>query len=542
MTRTGREVARLRPEKLALTMRMTPLSTAEMILPEGETTLSVGMLAEVYDAEGSAGIFRVTEVERRAGEGSGQTARLEHALCTLEDDVMPGYVELGGKGVNTREVLERLLSRQTEKRWTLGTCEYAAEFAYSWENENLLRALLSVTQVLEGTPMWTFDQSVTPWLLNLKKAGDADGCECRQSRNLNKLKVTVNANELCTRIYPLGYGEGADQLHIGSVNGGVRYLEAASAKKWGVAAKVYAETSITEAETLKAAAQRVLEATCEPTVTVEADAAELYKLTGEATDRFRVGQKCRIPLPEWETVVEERVVEIHYADVIGAPEKAKLVLANRANGAAEALARLSRKASIGEIYSQGAASEYSVHFGDNFDPEHPAKLRFFIDKDAIHVNRVSVRFDMEPFRAYEKATAAGGRVIASDDYLAIGPTYMNGSKSVPVVDGRVTITANAIDHSHTGALRIPPHSHGIAYGIYEGEKAQKVTVEVDGVRVPAAAIENGAFDAAEYLEKENGRIRRGAWHCITFTPDGLGRMVVDVHVRTFIRSLTGANL
>ena len=152
MTRTGREVARLRPEKLALTMRMTPLSTAEMILPEGETTLSVGMLAEVYDAEGSAGIFRVTEVERRAGEGSGQTARLEHALCTLEDDVMPGYVELGGKGVNTREVLERLLSRQTEKRWALGTCEYAAEFAYSWENENLLRALLSVTQVLEGTP------------------------------------------------------------------------------------------------------------------------------------------------------------------------------------------------------------------------------------------------------------------------------------------------------------------------------------------------------------------------------------------------------
>ena len=79
----------------------------------------------------------------------------------------------------------------------------------------------------------------------------------------------------------------------------------------------------------------------------------------------------------------------------------------------------------------------------------------------------------------------------------------------------MTITANAIDHSHTGALRIPPHSHGIAYGIYEGEKAQKVTVEVDGVRVPAAAIENGAFDAADYLEKENGRIRRGAWHCIT---------------------------
>ena len=113
---------------------------------------------------------------------------------------------------------------------------------------------------------------------------------------------------------------------------------------------------------------------------------------------------------------------------------------------------------------------------------------------------------------------------------------------MPVVDGRVTITANAIDHSHTGALRIPPHSHGIAYGIYEGEKAQKVTVEVDGVRVPAAAIENGAFDAADYLEKENGRIRRGAWHCITFTPDGLGRMVADVHVRTFIRSLTGANL
>ena len=65
---------------------------------------------------------------------------------------------------------------------------------------------------------------------------------------------------------------------------------------------------------------------------------------------------------------------------------------------------------------------------------------------------------------------------------------------------------------------------------------------MDGTAVPASAIANGEFDAVPYLSKDSaGKITRGTWHRITFTPDGQTRIVADLHVKTFIRSITGGN-
>ncbi len=542
MDASMREIARLHPSKLQVTQNLTPLSSAVIELPEGETIAEVGQYAELYGAFGSMGIFRITETEHRVGDASGQTLYLTHGLATLSDDVLPGYTELGGSDMTTSQVLERLLSCQADQRWTLGDCEYAESFSYSWENENLLTAILSVAQVLPDDPVWDFDQSATPWRLHLRRAS-VQVCECRMGRGLKSVSVTEDRSQMCTRLYPLGYGEGADQMHIGSVNRGVKYLQADTAEKYGIISGVWTDTSITEPATLMAAGKRVLERNCQPAITVEVEGAELASGTGEPLDRLQVGRLCRIPLPEENMTVLQRIISAVYEDVLNAPEQVRLTLSTAQTDTSAALATLQRKSKVGETYSQGAASEYSIHFGDNCDEEHPAVLRFFIDEDAIHVNSVKVRFSREAFRAYEKATASGGQVAASDEVLAIGSAYMNSSKRIPVSDGYVTLTASAIDHSHRGALKLAAHTHRMVYGIYEGETCESVTVTVDGNSVPAESIVSGSFDAAGYLAKDSrGRIRRGAWHEVVFTPSGLGRIEADMHVRTFIRSLTGAEL
>lgn len=535
-----KEQCRLRPSRLQVTERLAPLSQAEMSLPEGEAAVSPGMFAELYDAFGSMGVFRIAQCSRTLGSAGGQTVTLEHGLATLGDDVLPGYTELGGAGMTTAAVLQRLLNRQSTQRWVLGDCEYTEEMAYSWENEDLLTAVLAVASPLPGHPVWCFDQSVTPWRLHLRKASE-EICECRMSRGLKQVTVTYDRQNLCTRLYPLGYGEGADQLNIAGVNGGVPYLQADTAGEEGVVARVWTDTAITEASTLLAAAQRELEASCRPQITVEVTGSELASLTGESLDRLKVGRLCRIPLPGEKTPILQRIVTAHHPDVMNAPEQVRLTLSTPGQDASATLAALARKASVGENYSQGAPSEYSMLFGDNCDGEHPAVMRFFIDEDAIHVNSVQVRFSREAFRAYEKSTAAGGQIVASDDALAIGSAYMNSSKRVPVTDGYVTLTSAAIDHSHKGALKLAAHTHGMVYGIYEGETCESVAVTVDGNAVEEAEAASGSFDAIKYLKRDSrGRIRRGAWHEIRFTPSGLGRITANLHVRSFIRSTTGA--
>ena len=473
------EIARLHPTLLSLTETLAPLSSAEMTLPEGEPEVTVGMFMELFTAAGSAGVFRVETATRRIAGDGGQHLVLQHALCTLSDEVLPGYVELSG---TAEEVMSDLLARQGCDRWQLG--EVPDEMLdCSWENENLLTALLSLTESMEGAYRWDYDFSTEPWTLSLLPLPGESFCEVRAGRSLTAARITIDRMDLCTRLYPLGYGEGADQLNIRKVNGGLRYLTADTAAVWGVVKRIWVEPSITKAARLKAAARRMLEKCKNPVVTVEVEADELCSLTGEAIDRFRVGEMCRLPLPDWGVMMDERVTQLHRPDVYGEPTRVTLTLANRAATAVDDLSALARQSAVSLQYSQGAPSEHVLHFSDVCDAAHPARLRFFLPQDAVNVNRARVLFSLEKYRWADPA------------------------------------------------------------GVQESDQAASVSVQVDGAAVPAEAAAAGDFNAADYLSTaEDGRVQRGVWHEVTFTPSGPARVVAEVHLRTFIRSVDGANL
>lgn len=557
MDAQGREITRLHPTLLSLTESLAPLSYAEMTLPEHDPTVTVGMFMELFTQSGSAGVYRVSSVTRMTGDDGGQVVQLQHALCTLADDVLPGVTE-SPIGATAAAVIADLLERQTAHRWALGSAPENVCPRCTWENENLLTALLSVAQPLPGY-MWDFDFSTGPWTLSLVPLPE-ERCEIRAGRSLAQARITIDRTDLCTRIFPLGYGEGADQLTIRRANGGVGHLTADTVPVWGLVQRVWADKSITSPEALKAAAEAVLARRKHPVVTVEVDAEELCALTGEPLDRFRPGLVCRLPLHEWDVMLDERVTLLHRPDVYGKPACVTVTLANRAASAVDELSALARDSSVTMLYAQGAPSESSSHFADNCDPEHPARLRFFVSEDAVHVNRVRAVFSVEPFRGYAKSLSGGGSGTATTPVRVVTQTFATG-QAEPDGAGTPDYTDYAEGggthrhrraHVHTLQLTldlpalevdVSGHSHATRYGIYETGGSASVSVTVDGQTVPASLAASRDMDVTDYLARgADGRILRGAWHEITFTPDGLARVTADLHVRTFIRSMTGANL
>ncbi len=590
MDRNLRELCRIRPEKLSYTLNMAPLSTATLTMPQSEAAVSVGQFMELYDTQGSLGIYRVENVattykpgffaralERLGIREASVTVTLRHAICTLEDGVVTGYQEFGGTGVRLKTVLEKLLAMQPRRLWRLGTVDYGTEFQYSFENENLLTAILSLAEPLSDEYLWTFDFDTTPWTLNLITAPEGDQSELRFGRNIDNIKVEIDRSELCTRIYPLGYGEGVNQLTIAEANNGKKYLDADTVSAWGIINSVYAETSVTEASTLKAMAEQVLQRVKQPKVTVTASGVDLSALTGEPFDRFYVGRKCRVPMPDYGIAIDERIISIQKNDVFGDNAKVTITLANRGADAVNDLANISRKTAIGELYSQGATNQYAVHYADNADANNPLDCEFYIDPNAVWINSVMCKFKVDGFRAYSKGAKSGGGktgtgsseiTVGSDATANLGsvavgkpidtdgndrmftsdatPSLSNlkhnhGYEHYHALSGRIMLNGLSFrggSHAHT----LNDHAHEIEYGIYRGPTASIVTVKVDGNAVPASAITKGEFDAVPYLGKDGaGKITRGTWHRIAFAPNGQTRIVADLHVKTFIRSISGGN-
>ena len=570
------ELARLHPAKVSLHLRLSPLSTAEVELSEEDPAVEPGMYMELYSPMGSAGIFKVVNVRAGYGARHSRTVSLEHGIVTLASCLLFGYHEYGGgqagqEGtMDTQGVMDALLACQSEGQvtWIRDTDIQEGEtvhhaFSYAFENENILSALLSLTGPMPEDLMWSFRMNTFPWKLGLKRLETEPSCECRLSRNLLEASVHMDMGEMVTRIYPLGYGEGVDQLTVkdATVNGvpyGSVYLQDdEAAARWGVLQAVYTESTVDDPDTLYAMARNVLNLRKQPKITVTMSALDLADTTNEPFDTLTLGRICRMAIPEYGAVLEERIVELSYPDVYNRPRDVRVTMANRLESADDLIAELNRKTSIAELCSQGAASEYGIHFGDNCDTSYPATLRFFIDADAIHVNRVICRYQVLPFRGYTKAASGGGTgsldMTGMSVTVAVPETTLTtGYNTSAAMEGRhthnVQTSAQNLDVTFTaadlqGAIKAGSHTHPMDFGIYPAGTPGNVTVTVDGNPVPAEAVSNHQFDAVPYLSRDSrGRILRDTWHEITFTPDDLCRIEADVHVRTFIRSLQGAVL
>lgn len=310
-----REVCRLQARAQSIELNIAPLSTASVTLEDG-SGVAIRSFVELYNAKGSAGIFRVNMPDE--SYGSGERIALEHGICTLDDAIISGQGEITGTPKN---VLSKILSHQTTKArgqniWILGTVEAPESMTITVEHDGTktLEMLAKAMQELQGY-MLTFDQGAFPWVVNVVKKPEKVACEGRLSRNIRTIRKTLDDSDLCTRLYCSLLDDG--------------YIESDTIGVWGEVEKsITLNDDMSKADAL-AYCQRYLDNRKNPVLAVQMDATEWFTLTGERLDRFEIGDVCRVALPEYGVTLEERIVALSYTDALGAPELATVSLANQ---------------------------------------------------------------------------------------------------------------------------------------------------------------------------------------------------------------------
>ena len=342
------------------------------------------------------------------------TYTANHALGTLMDSVLFGYYELVNR--TTTDVINWLLSKQKTKHWVLKKCEFTRYFSYAWENENgLADALFSIPAPFDEDYIWTWNTQVYPFELSLVKPPTEPVARIQEGYNMQGFEINRDPNNLVNRVYPLGAGEGVNQLNIKSVNGGKEYVEdAASIKKYGLSEYVWVDQRFTIAQNLKDNALAMLKKWSEPIVSWNISAADLIKLTDTPLeiDKLRLGSVVMINTDDFGSV-NLRIKRERKADVFGAPQDIELELGNLRGDISTTMSDLARKQQINETYSQGATNILNYSYADNCEKDYPAIIEFYLDEDVFHINTVELTFKTRRYRGYTKAVKGGGSTVRS---------------------------------------------------------------------------------------------------------------------------------
>lgn len=460
-----------------LKLKDTPLSCVTVTVPTRDIgSFGYRQFVEIFDAAGKRiDLFRVTEIPKGVyGRKGTKKLKCDQVLCTLSDDITPTYMQIGGNGQPLESCIRQVLACQQTARWKLGRCDFATLYEYSFASEGLLSALLKLIEPIPDA-LITTDTTGYPWTLNVVRADDTDATELRYSRNMEEITEEVLDTDFATRLYPLGYGEGVNQLNIRSVNGGTAYIDSPTQALWGVVSKPYVDTTITDAATLLAQGRAALELCCNPHVSYGVTCKDISILTGEKMDAFYAGRMARIVYRDYGLTIRARVREVHYPKPITEPWNAKLTIANRSADVASVIAQLQRTSRIEQLYGQGSTTFYSGGIEQNADKDTPAEGDIYIPEDMVHINAIMLKVTLSSFRADSKGAKGGGGTVTTTGYnaettrtsrsggggtaaspstvisddLAVGPPLVNGA-----IDNE---TGTAGSHSHA----TNDHDHSI---------------------------------------------------------------------------------
>lgn len=398
-------------------------------------------------------LYRIMPSTLTVDETGGIAYQCEHVLATLIDNVLYGYHVIGNLGTYTAEVIEYILDHQLVKNWVLYECDFKNQFEYGWEQESLLSALFSVATPL-SSPMWVTDTSVYPWRLSLKKLSTTGRPEMyvRRRHNMTSYSRGSDPQNIVTRLYPLGYGEGVNQLGIKEVNGGVPYLQSPQSiiDKYGIIERVWIDRRYEDAASLKAAAEIMLAELQEPLLSYSVGFQEL---STSDYDKAAIGKRVRIIFPEIGESVDTYITEITRKR--GDPEESSLTVANRETSIASSLADMADRQRIEQTYAQGATQIYSQALQANCDADSGATMDFFLPEEMRIVNKVLVKVRVKKFRAYSKATeAASSQVITSTTNDEETRTSSSGGKtttSTTAGGGVYTSTSSSAKESLTSS-------------------------------------------------------------------------------------------
>jgi len=366
---------------------------------------------EIFDEKRRIELFRIVGEDFTRTIQGFRVYACEHVIITLLDDVLFMFHQIGNIGVFTPQVINYILSFQITQNWRLGRCDFNHQFLYKWESENLLAALFSVPRPFIDNWHFTYNTTVYPWIINLVRAETEVGCELRRRKNMQGVTKNMDVKNLVTRLYPLGYGEGDNQLTIRSVNNGVPFIDADTIPLYGVKQSIWTDRRFENAGSLMATGFQMLEELKHPYISYTVESIDLFKRTGDDFDEFKEGKIVRVIDRADGIDLDTRIIEINKPDVTTAD--ITVTIANKDRNVAGSIAALQERARINETYAQGSETPQHIPFADNAEPNFPAIFEFFVDAGMVNINQARLRVRLEPYRAFSRAIRGGGGIATT---------------------------------------------------------------------------------------------------------------------------------
>ena len=358
-------------------------------------------------------LYRIVSAKQSESDTSTLTVSCEHVIATLVDDLIFGVFQYGGGTIKTGDVIEALLEKQNTRNWVLGECDFTRRFEYLWEQENILNALYSIPKEFTKAYKWCFDTTSYPWKVSLKAIDTTIHPEyyIRAKSNLLGSDAQQDFTGICTRVYPLGYGEGVNQLGIKEINGGKTYLEAPAevVARYGIKEKVLVDRRYENAESLMAYGQTVLDALSVPSLTRSFNVIDLYPITGAEIDNAKPGQIAKLTEDGTVTYITKTT------RVLDEPGNLQIDLSTKATDIASSIADLAERVRIEAVYAQGATQLYQHSKDANATPSKGMVLSLYFPIEMKQINKVLLRLKLGKFRSYSQATESADVTVESCD-------------------------------------------------------------------------------------------------------------------------------
>ena len=338
--------------------RPVPLESLSVTLKERDATatmnpadmdgIGVNSWFKSDSGPGEGTVWRVSNIRQNFGSRT-PTVELEHAINTLRDRILFGEVKAsdisGSSTCTAQQAINYILNKQSD--WVLYQIDYNVSAPYKFDGDSLFDAIETVCKTLTDC-WWDYDMSVYPFRLKIIQKPTGVDSELNPARNLVTLNRTIDKSGMYTRLYPIG----KDDLHLT----GSGYVEK-NTSTYGVIERTESDNTQETAAELLAWAMERLNRHAEPVVTVEAEGLELVRATGESLDRLRLGRICRIPLSEFSTTIQERIIELNYPDALFQPESVRVKMGNQSEDVVNIIAESMKSAGRGGRASSRQSKE-----------------------------------------------------------------------------------------------------------------------------------------------------------------------------------------
>ena len=295
-------------------------TSATLTLGPDATDIGPGDWVQDLENPGKGIVYRARSVDRQLNTKT-RTVNLEHAIRLLADTIIPGEVTgstMGGTDayVSAKTAFTYVLGLQGD--WRLGDFEFTGGGAYKFDGDTLLSALETISGTLEDC-IWEYSFERYPFVLHVRKLSDVIDSEMRADRNLQSIKYTLDRSRMFTRFYPVG----KENLRLS----GAGYVSRNEGKYGRIDKTETDQSKGTEAE-LREWGEHMVRRHARPSVTVSISGLDLSAGTNEPLDRFTIGHKCRIPMPEIGETVIEKVTKLSWRDKIKDFRSVQITLAD----------------------------------------------------------------------------------------------------------------------------------------------------------------------------------------------------------------------